>query len=152
LWHWADELSKAAKKKSAWVDLNTLHMALLNITPEGKLQRETKDIMEELKIMMHIVKKQKEILKRFKRHGMDLLDFNGDFRNNNIADITDEPRLPTGDAQLDGRREKKRLQFNKWRNFTNQADTQMEETEDRLEELEYLHRTAEDVCNDVRLN
>lgn len=54
-------------------------MALLNITPEGQLQTETKDIIEELQIMIHITKKQKEVLKRFKRHAENLLNSNWDF-------------------------------------------------------------------------
>lgn len=125
LWHWAEELARVSSRRSSWIDLSSLHLALLNITPEGHLQRETKDIIEELMIMTHIVKKQKEVLKNFKRHGESLLD----------------PRAATETDAL--------LHYQKHKAFQTNADALLEDTDERLEVLEELKQNAEHVCRDV---
>lgn len=125
----------------------SLQRALLNITHEGKLQRETKDIIEELDIMIYLTKKQKEVLKRFKRHAENLLDKDSDTQSKTkmkpIAEpegegkysfVTDYSRKPPA-----------------WKQFRANADNVLEDTDDHLEELEALHRSAESVCKSVGL-
>ncbi|RYP64457.1 hypothetical protein DL771_008745 [Monosporascus sp. 5C6A] len=64
LWHWTDKASKVYRSKGN-ADASELHVPLLDINPEGKLQQEIKDIIEELDIMIHITKTQKDILTKF---------------------------------------------------------------------------------------
>ncbi|KAK6858117.1 Magnesium transport protein CorA- transmembrane region [Apiospora arundinis] len=55
--HWKDNIKK--KNKSRMIELQ---VSLLDINPEGKLQREIKDIIEELEIMIHINRTHKTVL------------------------------------------------------------------------------------------
>ncbi|RYP93877.1 hypothetical protein DL770_000073 [Monosporascus sp. CRB-9-2] len=64
LWNWTDKASKVYRSKGN-SDASELHVPLLDINPEGKLQREIKDIIEELDIMIHITKTQKDVLTTF---------------------------------------------------------------------------------------
>lgn len=64
LWHWTDQASKVYRSKGSG-DATDLHVPLLDINPEGKLEREIKDIIEELDIMIHITKTQRGILTKF---------------------------------------------------------------------------------------
>ncbi|KAK2610531.1 hypothetical protein N8I77_003954 [Diaporthe amygdali] len=48
-------------------------LALLNVTPEAELQREIRDIIDELNIMLHIVGQQQEVIKRFVRFAEEIL-------------------------------------------------------------------------------
>ena len=149
LWHWADELARASSKKSSTVDLSALHIALLNITPEGKLQRETKDIIEELDILIHTTRRQRELLKRFKKHGENLLDRNGAFKaghwdwkpeNSHSGSFAGLQRLMSGNDQE---------QYEKWKWFRTNAEEIILEVEDHLEELLGLHSSADAVCKSV---
>lgn len=167
LWYWAGELANASTKKSSLVDLSLLHTALLNITAEGQLQRETKDIIEELRIMIYIVRKQKEVIKRFKRHAEGLLDHDGCFKNDGFNDWRDSRNTLTTRmneiTQTDNGEDESTesnftrglpdngsdSQHGKWKTFRANADELLEDTDERLDELETLHRNAEDVCKDV---
>lgn len=140
LWHWANELAKAPTNKSSWVDLSQLHVALLNITPERKLQRETKDIIEELGIMLYISKKQKEVLKSFKRHASTLLDPEGFFRDGENLHVVMSDKVHEG-------REDKLI----WNRFRAHAEEVLQEHEDHMEELEGLQRGAEHVNRNVSI-
>ncbi|KAK0383951.1 hypothetical protein NLU13_8041 [Sarocladium strictum] len=165
LWHWANELAQAPTNKSTWVDLSQMHVALLNITPEGKLQRETKDIIEELGIMLYISRKQKEVLKAFKRHAGTLLDPQGTFRENEsqVVPVT----LPTTSSSRttfsldDSSSTNSTLQDSSrttssledlmkrrrwmWNGFRAHAGEVLQEHEDHMEELQGLERSAEHV-------
>lgn len=68
--------------------------------------------------MTHIVKKQKEVLKRFKRHGENLLG----------------PENPPNE---------------RYRVFRDNADSLLDDTDERLEVLKELQNNAEHVCRDV---
>ncbi|KKY38441.1 putative ankyrin repeat protein [Diaporthe ampelina] len=48
-------------------------LALLDVTPEAELQREIRDIIDELDIMLHIVGQQQEVIRRFVRFAEDVL-------------------------------------------------------------------------------
>jgi len=54
--------------------ISDLHVPLLDIYPEGILQREIKDIVEELEIMLDINRTQKKVLKDFILHVEHILD------------------------------------------------------------------------------
>ena len=64
LWHWTYE-AKSVYRSKGGSDASDLHVPLLDINPEGRLEREIKDIIEELDIMIHITKTQEDILKKF---------------------------------------------------------------------------------------
>lgn len=51
----------------------SLLLALLNVTPEAELQREIRDIIDELDIILHIVNQQKEMITRFVKFAKEIL-------------------------------------------------------------------------------
>ncbi|KAL1861709.1 hypothetical protein Daus18300_008678 [Diaporthe australafricana] len=51
-------------------------LALLDVTPEAELQREIRDIIDELDIMLHIVGQQQEVIERFVRFAEEILNSN----------------------------------------------------------------------------
>ncbi|KAI0006728.1 hypothetical protein F4779DRAFT_549192 [Xylariaceae sp. FL0662B] len=81
LWRWTDQASKIYRSNGHG-DTSELHVPLLDINPEGKLEREIKDIIEELDIMIHITKTHKEILAKFVANAESILDPYGTFGDN----------------------------------------------------------------------
>jgi hypothetical protein len=152
--HWAEELASASNRKTSQIDLSALHIALLNITPEGRLQRETKDIIEELDIMIHIAKKQKEILRRFKKHAEALLDPDGRYRaeytrtqspktSPQLTSSNTFPSLVSQASDWNKSPDDERLEKLTW--FQANAEEVVLEVDDHLEELQGQHRSAEEV-------
>lgn len=130
-----------------------MHNALLNITPEGELLRESKDIVEELNILIHIVKKQRDVIRRFKKHAESLLDHEGNYRLQENEGVKVHGSSITGRSDTeDARSIKSDDGFDKWKWFRTNADDSLVEADDRLEELESLHKTAVDVCQGVSLD
>lgn len=129
--------------KHSDVDLKALHLALLNITPEGRLQRETKDIIDELGMMIYLIKQQREVLRRFKRHVEGLLDPKGKFKDG----PPNHPQFST--ANEEKRQSTQNVPHDKWRKFRSISDEVLQESEDHLEELAGLQRSAEEVCRGV---
>lgn len=81
LYGWTKEAAKVYRTKSK-IDpeaISDLHVPLLDIYPEGILQREIKDIIEELEIMLDINRTQKKVLKDFILHVEHILDPNRRF-------------------------------------------------------------------------
>lgn len=81
LWQWTDDARKIYRKHSdngLTSNLSNLHIPLLDINPEGQLEKEIKDIVEELEIMIHINKTQRDVFKQFKAHVEHILDPSGD--------------------------------------------------------------------------
>ncbi|KAK0634314.1 hypothetical protein B0T17DRAFT_473559, partial [Bombardia bombarda] len=74
VWYWTQKASVIYRSKSKCLDSSRLHVPLLDIHPEGKLQREIKDIVEELDIMINIQDQQREVIKRFCKHVEDIMD------------------------------------------------------------------------------
>lgn len=141
--HWADELARAASRKSALVDLSALHIALLNITPEVKLHRETKDVIEELGIMMHIVRKQKELLRRFIRNAESLLNPLDRFP------LRSDEAKGMLEGEDEGEDEVAKQQHYRWRWFCSNASAVLQASDSHLDELEGLQKSAEEVCKSV---
>lgn len=67
LWHWTHDASRFYRS-----DINSdksgLNVPVLDINPEGQLEREIKDIIEELDIIIHISRIHKKILGGFIRN------------------------------------------------------------------------------------
>jgi hypothetical protein len=64
---------------------------LLNITAEGRLQREIKDIIDELDIMINVVKQQEEVITRFTKLAPEILHPFGKPGRVKEGDGTSEP-------------------------------------------------------------
>ncbi|XXH04173.1 hypothetical protein Hte_010586 [Hypoxylon texense] len=82
LWRWTGGASEIYRQKGS-VDISELHVPLLDINPEGKLEREIKDIVEELDILIHITKTYEDVLKSFVANVEDFLDPSGEWRKAN---------------------------------------------------------------------
>ncbi|KAI1778572.1 hypothetical protein F4818DRAFT_456368 [Hypoxylon cercidicola] len=82
LWRWTGGASEIYRQRGS-VDISELHVPLLDINPEGKLEREIKDIVEELDIMIHITKTYEDVLKNFVANVEDFLDPSGEWRKAN---------------------------------------------------------------------
>ena len=65
------------------IDTSELHVPLLDINPEGRLQREIKDILEELDIMILVNRTQRDVLRDLIMHVEHILDPKGHFSPNN---------------------------------------------------------------------
>ena len=81
VWHWTQKASKVYRSKPEHNETSDLHVPLLDIHPEGKLQREVKDILDELDIMINITRRQRELIRRFCRHVENILDPDGRWRH-----------------------------------------------------------------------
>ncbi|VUC20366.1 unnamed protein product [Clonostachys rosea] len=67
MWESAEKLRRVslAPDSQQHANLSELHIPLLNITPEGMLQKEIRDILDELGIMLHLVNEQKRVIEKF---------------------------------------------------------------------------------------
>lgn len=155
LWHWAAEASKVYRSSSQNSELSTLHGPLLDINPEGRLQREIKDIVDELDMMLHIYKKQREVMRRFCKHVEHILDPEGRWKEG-AADLDLAFHHPSSHESPDTRdrqqhaaeRAEKREQLY-WFRF--QAHELLSDVDDRIDVLEELRKGAESTAQSVSL-
>jgi hypothetical protein len=73
LWRWTKK-ARTIYKSRARAAASKLHVPLLDITPEGELEKEIKDILEELGIMIYVNNTHLEVLNQFIRHVKHILD------------------------------------------------------------------------------
>lgn len=73
LWDWTRRLAKVASPGAIPTDLSHFVAPLLNISTEGGLQREIKDVIDELNIMIYLQSQQLEVIKSFKKQAEALL-------------------------------------------------------------------------------
>jgi hypothetical protein len=126
LWFWADKLAKAPDSKSS-TEISAVLTPLLNVSPEGMLQREIKDIIDELDIMIRIARQQKEVLKDFKKHVEKILDPDGDL---------------TKKAGATGASDKIKAKAEQHHWFAITADDLVSDAQDNMEELSALKENA----------
>lgn len=111
-------------------------LALLDVTPEAELQREIRDIIDELDIMLHIVGQQQEVIKRFVRFADDVL-------RTKFA-------KPTGQVTPATAADVRSIVADQIKSFETRKAALLSEVEDRIKELEGLkasaRSTAENVC------
>lgn len=74
LWRWTERAGSMYRSRPDGGLLSELHIPLLDINPEGKLEKEIKDIVEELGIMLYIKKAEKDVLGSFVDHACRILD------------------------------------------------------------------------------
>lgn len=76
-WSWTKAASKVYRAKSTF--WGQLEVPLLDINPEGTLEREIKDTIEELDIMLHVAKCHRTVLKQYVPNADHMLDPYGEF-------------------------------------------------------------------------
>lgn len=74
LWRWTERAAGMYRCRPDGGLLSELHIPLLDINPEGKLEKEIKDIVEELGIMLYIKKAEKDVLECFVSHACRILN------------------------------------------------------------------------------
>lgn len=110
-------------------------LALLDVTPEAELQREIRDIIDELDIMLHIVGQQEEVIKRFVRFAEDVLKTNPVKSHGQAA-----PATPV-DVQ--------NIVADQVKSFEARRADLLSEVEDRIKELEGLKASALSTAENV---
>ncbi|KAK0718984.1 hypothetical protein B0T21DRAFT_374543 [Apiosordaria backusii] len=150
VWHWTQKASKIYRSRSKYIDSSDLHVPLLDIHPEGKLQREVKDIIDELDIMIHVHKKQREVVKRFCKHVEHILDPDGQWKEG--ADQYNQrmpPRVPNNTIDNMDKYQRRRERHDQLLWFRMQSQELLAEVDDRLDELEGLKKGAESTAQSV---
>ncbi|KAK7701690.1 hypothetical protein SLS64_010138 [Diaporthe eres] len=131
LWEWTGKLGNFAKPGYLPANLSDFVIPLLNINKEGQLQREIKDIIDELDIMIYISSQQRDVIKKFKKEVTHILDPSGTWKDK-------PPTSPISDF-TEGN-DKKRYDYF-W--FVNTADELLGDVDDQIGELEGLRKSAE---------
>ncbi|KAK6953606.1 hypothetical protein Daesc_005911 [Daldinia eschscholtzii] len=173
LWRWTEEagdIYKANGKK----DIYGHQIALLDIHPEGRLEKEIKDIIEELDILIHITKVHMKMISAFIANAESLLDPCGKFgdsrkremmshyilemikkdcseRSDETRKILKEHGSSVGrDEQGDGVSESYKKKHDDYNWFKLNADELEKKVRGRIEELEELHRNANDTAQSIK--
>lgn len=110
-------------------------LALLDVTPEAELQREIRDIIDELDIMLHIVGQQEEVIKRFVRFAEDVLRTN--------------PVKSSGQAAPAAPVDVQNIVADQIKSFEARRADLLSEVEDRIKELEGLKASALSTAENV---
>ncbi|EFX04065.1 ankyrin repeat protein [Grosmannia clavigera kw1407] len=139
LWHWTEEASRMYRTKAYSNELNGVYKGLLDINPEGKIQREIKDIIEELDIMLHFHRKQCEIVKRFHKHVRYILDPKG-FKQFDGLYLADEDPEPQADEDLQPQQSFSRI---------NRCLKPNEEEKDGLRKLQWFQTQSIELLSDM---
>ncbi|KAI1080947.1 hypothetical protein F5B20DRAFT_84801 [Whalleya microplaca] len=160
LWRWTDQASEIYRSNGSG-DTSELHVPLLDINPEGKLEREIKDIIEELDIMIHITKTHREILTTFVANAENILDPHREFGDHDKratmsyhrgSRVSNKPRDPTAtdisqNSSEHGEDGGKREDYI-W--FKLNADERIDNVKARIEELEELRGSAVSTAESVK--
>ncbi|KAI0433174.1 hypothetical protein F5Y09DRAFT_352192 [Xylaria sp. FL1042] len=134
LWRWTDDARKIFRSKG-YTDTSGLHIPLLDIKPEGKLEREIEDIIEELDIMLHITNIHKDIVKSFIAQAEKILNPNNKFSKDFDPQPSKEPKLP--DDQAD------------YQSFKLRAEEIQERVDSHVKDLDVLRKSAKNTADDV---
>ncbi|KAK3680843.1 hypothetical protein B0T22DRAFT_434949 [Podospora appendiculata] len=145
VWYMAQRAFRLYRSKSRNADSSELSGLLLDLHAEGRLQQEVKDIIDELKIMLHICITQREMIKRFCKHVEQICDPEGLWRiggggGSGLA----EDRFKFD--QADGAHMHKKNQF-QW--FRVKSLELLSEVDDHIDELEGLKTSAEDMAQNA---
>lgn len=126
---WANEGSPQTKQNGP-SDQPQLLEALFDLTMEGRLQRETRNALEELGMMMQILETQYALLTAFRRGATSAMEYN-------------ETLKPAKDPRFEDRRRarlKERVDI-----FRGNANTALEIHEGYMKEIQALQRRANEV-------
>ncbi|KAI1744901.1 hypothetical protein F4680DRAFT_455877 [Xylaria scruposa] len=133
LWRWTDEARKIFRSQG-YMNTRGLHIPLLDINPEGKLEREIEDIIEELDIMLRISNSHQDIIKSFIEQVEHILDPRGDFRR----------RFERNNAGLS-----KKKEYENYQSFKLRANECQGRIDGHVKDLESLRKTAKNTADDV---
>lgn len=119
-----------------------LILALLNVTPEAELQREIRDIIDELDIILHISKQQNDMITRFVKLASQIIDADVNkydylIKHSNHQETTLEATLKRLAQQQSA--------------FKTHSDDLLSEIQDRIDELSGLKTSAESTAQNVSL-
>ncbi|KAI0197001.1 hypothetical protein F4808DRAFT_299052 [Astrocystis sublimbata] len=135
LWRWTDEARKFFRSQG-YVNPRKLHLPLLDINPEGKLEREIEDIIEELDIMLRILSTHQDIIKSFIEQSEGILDPNGDFLQ----------KLRNHESVQEASRKEK---YEDYQCFKLRANDCQNRVNIQVKELECLRKSARNTSDDV---
>ncbi|KAM7205840.1 hypothetical protein V8F33_000670 [Rhypophila sp. PSN 637] len=150
LWVWTSKIVNLASP-NPFSDITSFVFPLLNINPEGKLQREIKDIIDELDIMLLINRQQLTVIRKFVKHTEDILDPQGIWRDQKGSMFGTTDDINAGDTQSttssktdkekaqDALSQKKKKDY-LW--FKAQSDEVVGDIESHISELESLRASA----------
>ncbi|KAI0427452.1 hypothetical protein F5Y09DRAFT_350393 [Xylaria sp. FL1042] len=145
LWWWTEQV-KFVYRAKGYTDTSGLHMTLLDIKPEGDLDREIEDILEELDIMLHLAHTHNDILTKFIDQAERILDPKGEFKGKNglrpQGGANAEPEY--SDSYEDG--EKREIAY---RCFKKKANEGQARALGYIMELEKLRESAKKTADDV---
>ncbi|KAK3291576.1 uncharacterized protein B0H64DRAFT_366930 [Chaetomium fimeti] len=162
VWHWTKKASSVYRSASIskhYGETAELHVPLLDIHPEGKLQREIKDILDELEIMINLTRRQREIIGRYCKHVENILDPDGQLRNNGpdsqlSAQYRDDgfdcpdpsKRLSTGPETAGDRKKGKRTETQKQQE---ESEARRVDMARRKDHLAWFHMQSQDLLCEV---
>ncbi|KAI1407149.1 hypothetical protein F5Y13DRAFT_206631 [Hypoxylon sp. FL1857] len=166
LWRWTDDAGEIYRTNTNG-DTSGLHVQLLDINPEGKLEREIKDIIEELDIMIQVMREHKRTLTAFFANAENILDPFGEFGDDlqkrqkrkmisgylwdksskRPEDLTALRNAIDNPGSDDTMLKKKQDDYD-W--FKLNADERLESVMERIGELEELRKSATDTAHDVK--
>lgn len=112
-------------------------LALLDVTPEAELQREIRDIIDELDIMLHIVGQQEEVIKRFIKFADEVLQ----------TTFAKSPAQAGSAPPVDVRS----IVADQIKSFDSRKVDLLSEVEDRIKELKGLKDSALSTAENVSL-
>ncbi|KAI5921922.1 hypothetical protein F4810DRAFT_307955 [Camillea tinctor] len=152
LWRWTYEAGVIYRSKNDG-DTSDLHVPLLDINPEGQLEREIKDIIEELDIMLQITKTHRDILKTFISNAEHILDPCGDYGRNSKRTMTSQNFLKKRQSdraaqEAFGSEDSKHRDDYHW--FKINADERYDNVVERIRELEELRASAISTAESVK--
>ncbi|KAF2966107.1 hypothetical protein GQX73_g7479 [Xylaria multiplex] len=133
LWHWTDGARQIFRSKG-YTDTSDLHIPLLDINPEGKLEREIEDIVEEIDIMLHITNTHKDIVKSFIEQAEHIIDPTGNL-SRKFLDSEKRNRLTEKDKD--------------YQSFKLKAKECQERVNSHVKDLESLRKSAKNAADDV---
>uniref|UniRef100_A0ABR1SRN4 Ankyrin repeat protein n=1 Tax=Apiospora rasikravindrae TaxID=990691 RepID=A0ABR1SRN4_9PEZI len=153
LWAWTEQwkANNSMKSKSRTTDL---HVALLDINPEGRLQREIKDIIEELEIMIHINRTHKTILASFINQVTQIMDPNGRLKSRfsmtKVDDEHIEGTVPNPKIKRGSRKDSEMPNKADYDRFESKGAELLGKVSSRIEELEELRRSAQSTSDSIK--
>jgi hypothetical protein len=135
------------------MDLLELNASLLDINSEFALQREIKDIIDELDIMLHLTRQQKEVIKRFIKLAERMMDPDGKLSVGSWDMGSDDtrPSMPTP-GKPDGLKGDEEANADKFQWFRKGAYELLVDVCDRISEIQALLKTAETTSHNVSVS
>lgn len=139
LWDWTGEAKKVFRSHD-YRNTRKLHIQLLDIDPEGKLDREIEDILEELDIMLRISNIHRDVVKNFTENAEHILDPDGICRQK-LGRIS-ASASPAGESP-------EKEKYLNYQSFKLRADECQGRINKHIKDLEGLRTSAKNTTEDV---